>query len=205
MHATTTTTPRRRGERRGRAIIGLTPATRRRRRKRRGLHSAHAGRGSRVTLVSRRRRLRGGHRSEITPAEITPTLLTAHVTNGRRVGRTLLRRIAALTSVLLHRFVDQVVDAAFELTRHLLERFPEDVPALEHAGAFLVRIPAHVAVTSRLKVQLNPKKITACRIKPQKSGAPKIAGRLARVQGARSIKAPSSTGLRNRWRIRRRF
>src|SRR5271168_5299386 len=49
----------------------------------------------------------------------------------------------ALAGVLLHRLVDEVVDAAFELARHLLERLPEHVPALKAASALLVWIRAH--------------------------------------------------------------
>ena len=51
--------------------------------------------------------------------------------------------VATLPRVLLHRLVDEVVDAALELARHLLERLPEHVAALERAGALLVRIRAH--------------------------------------------------------------
>ena len=51
--------------------------------------------------------------------------------------------VATLARVLLHRLVDEVVDAAFELARHLLERLPEHVAALERARALLVRIRAH--------------------------------------------------------------
>ena len=51
--------------------------------------------------------------------------------------------IAPLPGVLLHRLVDEVVDAAFQLVRHLLERLPEDVSALERSGALLVGVRAH--------------------------------------------------------------
>ena len=51
--------------------------------------------------------------------------------------------VATLARVLLHRLVDEVIDAAFELARHLLERVPEHVPALERPGTLLVRIRAH--------------------------------------------------------------
>jgi hypothetical protein len=53
------------------------------------------------------------------------------------------RAVAPLARVLLHRFVDEIVHAALELARHLLERLPQDVATLERAGALLVRIRAH--------------------------------------------------------------
>lgn len=49
-----------------------------------------------------------------------------------------------MARVLLHRLIDEVVDAAFELARHLFERFPEYIPALKRASALLVGIRAHL-------------------------------------------------------------
>jgi hypothetical protein len=51
--------------------------------------------------------------------------------------------VRSLTRVLLHRLVDEVIDAALQLARHLLERVPKDVAALERAGALFVRVRAH--------------------------------------------------------------
>lgn len=53
------------------------------------------------------------------------------------------RAVAALPRVLLHRLIDEVVDGAFELASHLLERLPQDIATLEGARALLVRISAH--------------------------------------------------------------
>jgi hypothetical protein len=44
---------------------------------------------------------------------------------------------------LLHGVVDQVVDGAFELLRHLLELLPKGVFALEGALGLLVLIRRH--------------------------------------------------------------
>ena len=56
-----------------------------------------------------------------------------------------VRRAPSVTlpRVLLHRLVDEVVDRAFQLLRHLLKSVPEDVAALEGARRFLVGIRAH--------------------------------------------------------------
>jgi hypothetical protein len=68
-------------------------------------------------------------------------------------GRPLAGAVAPLPSVLLHRLVDEVVDAALELARHLLERLPEHVTTLEAASAFLIRVRAHLALaTARFKL-----------------------------------------------------
>ena len=48
-----------------------------------------------------------------------------------------------LARVLLHGVVDEIVDAAFELARHLLEVVPQHVAALECPGTLLVGIRAH--------------------------------------------------------------
>ena len=63
---------------------------------------------------------------------IATTLITALLRRARKRSA-LLRGIASLPRVLLHRLVDEVVDAAFQLARHLLERLPQHVAALEHA------------------------------------------------------------------------
>jgi hypothetical protein len=65
-------------------------------------------------------------------------------------GRPLAGAVAPLPRVLLHRLVDEVVDAALELARHLLERLPEDVAALERARAFLIRIRAHFSLLTEI-------------------------------------------------------
>jgi hypothetical protein len=68
---------------------------------------------------------------------------------GERGACSSLRAVAALPGVLLHRLVDEVVDAALELARHLLEGLPEHIAALERSGALLVGIRAHLdAITS---------------------------------------------------------
>ncbi len=54
-----------------------------------------------------------------------------------------LRAVAPLARVLLHRLVDEVVDGALELLRHLLEGLPEHLAALEGPAALLVGISAH--------------------------------------------------------------
>ncbi len=51
--------------------------------------------------------------------------------------------VATLAGVLLHRLIDEVVDAALELARHLLERFPQDLTTLKCAGVLLIGIRAH--------------------------------------------------------------
>ena len=153
MHAATTTTACllwRRRERRRSAVV-LAPTPRRRWRKRSG-RAAHARRRRGIAVLRHRLRLlrwlRRRHRALI-PTLIPTIRITRIATlNGRRVGGALLRGIAPLTCVLLHRLVDEVVDAAFQLACHLLERLPQDVAALEHARAFLIRIAAQVALTS---------------------------------------------------------
>ena len=59
--------------------------------------------------------------------------------------------VAPLPGVLLHRLVDEVIDAALELARHLLERLPEHVPALEIPRALLVRVRAHLVSYRSIK------------------------------------------------------
>jgi hypothetical protein len=79
-------------------------------------------------------------------------------------GERRTRAIAALSRVLLHRLVDEVIDGAFELARHLLKRVPQDVSALKGAGAFLVRIThgcALIVPPSRVCVKLFPEGVPA--------------------------------------------
>src|SRR5580698_1967112 len=61
-----------------------------------------------------------------------------------RIGCSLCA-VPALTGVLLHALVDEVVDATLELAAHLLERLPKDVAALKRAGALLVGVGTHRA------------------------------------------------------------
>jgi hypothetical protein len=58
-------------------------------------------------------------------------------------------RVVALTGVFSQRFVDQVVNGALEVARHLLERFSERVLALESVRALALRFAAHCAMRSR--------------------------------------------------------
>jgi hypothetical protein len=58
--------------------------------------------------------------------------------------------ITTLTRVLLHRVVDQVVDGAFQLLRHLLELLPKGLAALKASGNFLVRIRHHTSRCTEL-------------------------------------------------------
>lgn len=67
--------------------------------------------------------------------------------------------VATLTGVLLHRFVDEIIDAAFELARHLLECLPEHVPALEGPWALLVRIRAHRVVGGPQTSRITPREV----------------------------------------------
>ncbi len=60
-----------------------------------------------------------------------------------RTNRAATAAQAALPRVLLHGVVDQIIDAAFELARHLLEVVPQHVAALERPRTFLVGIRAH--------------------------------------------------------------
>jgi hypothetical protein len=54
------------------------------------------------------------------------------------------RYVVALFGVLLHRIVDQIINAALQLSRHLFELVPKRISALERSWALLVRISAHL-------------------------------------------------------------
>jgi hypothetical protein len=112
-----------------------------RRRRRRTAHARRSPHPHRSTGRPRRHRRRtarpGRHRRRT--AYAWRWAVSASGPGERRA-----RAIAALPCVLLHRFVDQVIDGALQLARHLLERLPEDVPALKRSCAFLVRIRAHL-------------------------------------------------------------
>ena len=66
--------------------------------------------------------------------------------HGRR-NRIIPRRgrgaVPALPRVLLHRIVDQIVDRALELARHLFELLPQRFSALKGSCRLLVRIRSH--------------------------------------------------------------
>ncbi len=102
-------------------------------------------------LRRRRNGCGGRRRARVTTALLGPRI---HVPTRRacvgptrsRIGRA--SAVASLTRVLLHRFVDEVVDAALELARHLLEGLPEHVATLEGSGALLVRVRAHRRLTA---------------------------------------------------------
>ncbi len=134
MESTTTTRARTRLRRRGRKRDRTRRTTSRElRRPRRRCCAAGA------TVVS------GGHwrrRNTAVPAAIAARVAMA-VVNRARAGSEV-----TLAGVLLHRLVDQVVDAALKLARHLFERVPQHVSTLERSRTLLVRIRAHPATTS---------------------------------------------------------
>src|SRR5450755_4837756 len=50
--------------------------------------------------------------------------------------------------VIPHRFIDEVIDRAIKVVRHLLERLPQDVPAVEMAHRLLALIHLGLALRS---------------------------------------------------------
>jgi hypothetical protein len=86
------------------------------------------------------RRRRPEARGRRRPTRARPHARHRRALPGRQRG---LRAVAALPRVLLHRLVDEVVDRALQLARHLLEGLPENLAALERTWALLVRIGAH--------------------------------------------------------------
>jgi hypothetical protein len=130
------------------------------RRRRRGLHSGHGSGGLRGASAWERRRRRswrcgsragrwrdGGARRSARERR----RCARHTGSSRRgligsSGERCTRAIASLACVLLHSFVDQIVDGAFELASHLFEGFPQYVAALKTAGTFLIRITHECAL-----------------------------------------------------------
>lgn len=66
--------------------------------------------------------------------------------------------MCALARVLFHRLVDEVIDAALELTGNLLERLPQRIAALKCPRTFLVGVRAHRFGTSSAGPKLPPAK-----------------------------------------------
>ena len=65
--------------------------------------------------------------------------MTRHLPDDQGAGR-LGRVIVLRARVVTHRFVDEVIDGAIEVVGHLLERLPEDVPAVEMAHRLLALV-----------------------------------------------------------------
>jgi hypothetical protein len=118
-------------------------------------------------------------------------------------GKRSPRAVAALARVLLHRLVDQVVDGALELARHLLERLPEDVAALKGARAFLVRIRAHWFLLSAIFGDTSGERIArgsnVPRLRTLTTARPPSAGRATRrITSSAPPAASTSTPARCR-------
>lgn len=109
------------------------------------------GRGMRRRTLRRRKARAAQGRTRVVDA-VASGAACGRATEGRwflatrhrgRTDRAATAAQAALSRVLLHGVVDQIIDAAFELARHLLEVVPQHVAALERPRTFLVGIRAH--------------------------------------------------------------
>jgi len=177
------------------------PRTKRRRRQPRRRSRAR----SRTLRRGRQRIRRRGRRVARIRGRVAAPGRLPLITRATRPGerRTRAGAVAPLPRVLLHRLVDEVIDAAFELARHLLERLPEHVSALEAASAFLVRVRAHL-----LFISGGPLKDRPCLLLPNQNylHRPKMHSRCSatlRLPVAALTCSPSSTGRRSTSRSRR--
>ena len=103
--------------------------------------------------------------------------------------------VAPLPGVLLHRLVDEVIDAALELARHLLERLPEHVPALEVPRALLVRVRAHLVATVPSKLHASRRSAQA-----ERGGLARQKGSPGTTRQQEGATCPSSKAPRSTWR-----